>query len=42
MKEGSIMSDFVHPKPFANRGQSLNPKYVDEVFLALDDSSVPV
>lgn len=42
MKEGSIMSFFVHPKSFADRGHSLNPKCVDDVFLALDDSSVTV
>lgn len=42
MREGSMMSFFVHPKPFADREHSLNPKCVDEMFLALDDSSVTV
>ena len=31
---------FDYPKPFGDRGQSLNLKCVDKVFLALDDSSV--
>ena len=39
MKEGSITSFFVHPKPFSDQGCSLNPKCVDEVFLALENSS---